>query len=268
MECPIVLRDLRKIYRHFRVEAKDVEYVDSTLYVRIVPTTGGNCMFAIGQDNRLIGKISEKGMVVPFIVWKVSIWITWKISDRLLLIHGAMASSRRNGILLPGSRGSGKTTLLMALMMAGFTCVADDMIFVEPISRSVRPFPSALTVRRETFRHLRLGRKEVAWYTSSIERDKVTFIDPAEVGLGTVCHTPCRITHIIVANYSQNEMGDLRQISKRDTLLELFRCSRNFEKFRDRGLDILQSVVEQADCYRLTTSNVALSVKSIEHVTS
>ena len=255
VECPRILRDLRRIYRRFRLEGSNNDSPDGKLTVRVSSRSGGEFAFVVEQDGEMLCEITKEDMVVPFIVWRISIWITRQISDTHYLIHGAMASQRDWGILLPGSRGAGKTSLLMALIMDGFACVADDMIFINPMCHTVLSFPAALTVRYESFQRLLDGGRDVDWYTSAIEQDRVTFVDPTQIRRNSI-GASCLITHVVVPEYDKNIDTSLKQISKRDTLIELYRCSRNFDRFGSRGIDILQSVVEHADCYRLTTSNI------------
>lgn len=68
------------------------------------------------------------------------------------LLHASGASNGDNVVLFAGASHSGKTTTSLALMLAGWKYVANDLVLLVPHQDDVRalPTPSELTVRKKT----------------------------------------------------------------------------------------------------------------------
>ena len=61
------------------------------------------------------------------------------------LAHGALLEGPRGRVFLSGAPASGKSTLAMALFEAGFRCLSDDVVQIDPSGRAAgAPFAAAL----------------------------------------------------------------------------------------------------------------------------
>jgi len=63
------------------------------------------------------------------------------------LAHGALLEASGRRLFLSGAPGAGKSTLALALVGAGFRCLSDDIVHVDPHGR-MKGAPFALTLKR------------------------------------------------------------------------------------------------------------------------
>jgi hypothetical protein len=97
----------------------------------------------------------------------------------LYCVHAAGLAIDDRAVLLPGGSGSGKSTLAVALMRAGFSFLADDMVFVSGGGTSrTHGFPDETDVSDETagffpeLRHL-VGHGPEGWPKHRIRAEEV-----------------------------------------------------------------------------------------------
>jgi hypothetical protein len=167
-------------------------------------------------------------------------------------VHAAGVALDGRGIALAGSSGSGKTTLALALALAGFDLLGDDMLFlrVDDGEPALLAFPDELDVSETTvsfFPELesRLRPDELA---GAAKRQ----LDPAALEAGTV--TEARPALVLFPQVSPGGPSTVTPLSSDEALLELAPNVLLTEpSSSQRHLEALGSLVRAGRAFRLTT---------------
>jgi hypothetical protein len=146
-----------------RVAASDVEAVLRPLLAPLAPATGdpapaaalavvresGQLRVAIGEEppQRAASLDEAVAMVLAGLAR-----LAFDAADWQLALHGAAVEVAGGCLLLPGASGSGKTTLLAALLAAGLSHAADDLVLLD--DDLVQPLPLPLVLKRGSWRFL------------------------------------------------------------------------------------------------------------------
>jgi hypothetical protein len=191
-------------------------------------------------------------------------FVEWSIIDTALekmegfyQVHGGAVVKDNRGIILPAAPGSGKTMLTVGLSMNGFQCLSDDIVLIESQSLKINPFPRNIFITEEKKAifekygyHLPLRKSE--WK----DMGGLDFIFNFKPEFNPV-------DFIIFPQYNPAAKTELKGFSKGAAIFEIIRESFNFHKFRERGIDLIQRLVERAECFQLTVNNLNEAVNIV-----
>ncbi len=207
-------------------------------------------------------------------------FIEWSIIDTALermegyyQIHGGAVVKNNMGLILPAAPGSGKTTLTVALAMNGFKCLSDDVVLIDADSLRLNPFSRNIFITEEKKGvfdgyDINLLLRKSEW----MEYGGWDFIpphppspQPSPRGRGGEGQGErvAVVDFIIFPKYNPAQKTELKRISKGKAIFEIVRESFNFHKFRDRGVDIVHRLVENAECFQLTVNDLNEAVEII-----
>jgi hypothetical protein len=72
-------------------------------------------------------------------------------SRSLFVVHAGAAARGDDAVLVVGATGAGKTTTVLALALAGWSFLGDDLVFLRPTADRVFAFPDEADVTPRTF---------------------------------------------------------------------------------------------------------------------
>jgi hypothetical protein len=176
-------------------------------------------------------------------------------------IHGGAAVKNNRGIILPAAPGSGKTTLTVGLAMNGFQCLSDDIVLIDADSLKLNPFSRNVFITEE---------KKAVFdrYGYNLPLRKSDWADMG--GWDFIFSPPAmrefNVDFIIFPKYNPSQKTELNRISKGKAIFEIVKESFNIHKFRDRGIDIVHRLVENAECYQLTVNGLNEAVHLIAQI--
>jgi len=180
-------------------------------------------------------------------------------------IHGGSVEKNGTGFMLPAVSGSGKTTLVLALMQAGYTVYSDEFAVLDNLSGNLLPFQRSLSVREDSLRLFPMLKNNTSEYSKLSSPKEVLYNVPltGDQSLSTTC--PVR--YIIFPEYRRDTTPTITSISRMAAFRRLV-DSQNFISLgtseKQRSIDLMLSVISQAECYDLTTGDPTLTVSIID----
>ncbi|MEK6590280.1 MAG: hypothetical protein AABZ11_06330 [Nitrospinota bacterium] len=210
-------------------------------------------------NKKLIYKTRDPFEFISFVEWSIIDTALEKM-EGFYQVHGGAVVKDNRGIILPAAPGSGKTMLTVGLSMNGFQCLSDDIVLIETQSLKINPFPRNIFIteeKKDIFEkygyHLPLRKSE--WKDMG-GWDFIFNFKPE--------FSP--VDFIIFPQYNPAAKTELKGFSKGAAIFEIIRESFNFHKFRDRGIDLIQSLVERAECFQLTVNNLNEAIDTISRL--
>ncbi len=171
----------------------------------------------------------------------------------LYSLHAACAATGDGGLLMAGPSGAGKSTLAIALALAGWQFLSDDMVFLTagPPGGEVLGFPDEVDVTEQTlamFPEL-IG---VARAPETVDRAKASL--RLEEALGTIPLLRCPPAVLVLPTVAQSLHSTLVQVGPAEALVELAPNVLLTEAVSAQAhLGALAHLVEHVPCYRLHT---------------
>jgi hypothetical protein len=109
--------------------------------------------WVIRQDGaQPVVRNTERG-AARHVEWRM-VGIAARAERELVHWHAAALVRGEHTVLLPGKPGAGKSTLALALALQGFELLGEDVVFMDPESGVIHPFPRALRADGEALRRL------------------------------------------------------------------------------------------------------------------
>ena len=145
-------------------------------------------------------------------------------AQRLVPLHAACIGLGGKGILLMGPSGAGKSTLALQCLLEGFDFLAEDSVFVAPVSMRATGTPNFLHVRSDSLKWLAPAERALIRNSPVIERRSGVKKFELDLRRKEFKLAKSPLTIIGVAFLSQNLAGTgplLRRLSTADTLARL-----------------------------------------------
>jgi hypothetical protein len=163
-------------------------------------------------------------------------------------LHAAAVARDGRGLLLPGASGSGKSTLAIALAVAGFAVLGDDLVFLRdaealafPDDVDVTPATAALFPGLEAL----AGPPEAGWPKRAVAPD-------SELGAAVV--TSCRPAVLVFPSVAGSVSSELIPLAPAEALLRLAPDVFLTEPAATQAhLDALGRLVRRCSCWQLHT---------------
>lgn len=174
------------------------------------------------------------------------------------LLHAAGASNGDNTVLFTGASHSGKTTTSLALMLAGWKYVANDLVLLVPHQDNVQalPTPSELTVRKKTLELLPELREyqRSQRYGSSVNKANATVCTLNLAKIAWARGGP--VTTICFPRVTRGPQSHLKEIPAAVGLARLMEESvdRWDRELLDDHVDLLTALCRQCHHYELQLS--------------
>ena len=214
------------------------------------------------DNKKLLYETGDPFEFISFIEWSM-IDTALERMEGYYQIHGGAVVKGDRGLILPAAPGSGKTTLTVGLTMNGFQCFSDDIVLIDMQSLKLNPFPRNIFITEEkkaVFDRygINLSLRKSEW----MEYGGWDFIPPHPPPLPQG-ERGFNVDFIIFPKYNPAQKTELKRISKGKAIFEIIKESFNIHKFRDRGVDIVHRLVENAECFQLTVNDLNEAIEII-----
>lgn len=215
-----------------------------------------------------IGRTADDWQLFRFLEWQLDILLAEKV-ESMYLLHAGGVSRNGAGIIMPGPSGSGKSSLTLALLLRGYRYLSDELAVIDPSSNQLQPFPKPISIK-DTSVFPELARHKDLWLGPETgERSRevpVWYVHPEDVTAGSV-GGPVPIRYIIFPSYDPTVPSQLHRLSAGQAMQQLIENSVNLHRFGRDGLHVLGNLVEEAQCFSLTTNGLEEATALVEDLT-
>ncbi len=190
--------------------------------------------YSLRRADEPLGSITGAHMAVELLFWAIDDAAV-RQSDRFLLLHAAAAERDGLAVIIPGAAGAGKTTVVGSLATRGWRYVTDEITAIDPGTRAIARYPRAAKVELPAAALLGLAE---AGAGNPPEVTRVAFA-PGE---------PTGVAMVVVPSVQPSADVCLERLRPAAAVAALASSAWNLTRHRQRGLDVLASMVEHP-CY-------------------
>jgi len=271
----LVERFYRIINFTFRIQVSDVELVpildglypgcqideiDTPVTYALISSNGGrNKRFSLIQNGRIrYRELPSIEALYAFLEWAVTKRALRHHQDFIQLHAGAVCQDGE-AILFPADSGSGKTTLVISCVLAGFDCLSDDIILVEPHSLEIHPFPRLLHVREDTL-HLFPQLKSQALFVGDDDGEACYYL--VREAIREDCSADiAKPRAVVIPHYEPNSQTILKAVGQTEAVSALINQCINFAHHGKNSIHFLAELMKRVETYRLRYSNAIEAVE-------
>ena len=253
------LHDVGNIFHYFKVTRPNLDLDNGTAFRVSIDHTS-----TIACGNDMIYQSSDYRYILEYLEYTIYTLLVDRLRD-YYLIHAGVVAHDDKAILLPGRSGGGKTTLIAGLLKNSFRYLTDEIGVIDPHTLEVYPFPKPLNMKigsLSLFDNFQPEMEVIKKNEMSIE-DKIhhVFVNSGSV---RAIDKPVAVGDIVFVRYNPNEKSTLTSISRANAIFELARCSFNHYRFKEKAIEILESLVRGCQCYQLKFSQVGEAVNLLK----
>jgi HprK-related kinase A len=255
------LQDFGDILHYFKAARPDSDQDNGTSFQVSI-----DHLSTITDGNRIIYQSPNYRYILEYLEYEIYNLLIDKLTN-YYLIHAGVVSYHNKAILFPAQSGSGKTTLIAGLLKNGFRYLTDEIAVIEPQTLLVYPFLKPLNIKMGSLPLFANFEPEMELINKRDigVKDKIHHV---LVRNGSIhpADKPIPAGDIIFVQYDPRAKCRLTPISRVNTIFDMAKCSFNQYRFKEKGIDILHSLVRRCRCYQLKFSQVGKAVDLIETV--
>jgi len=214
---------------------------------------GGSPLYVLCDQQGVVHETGDPVELLEQLEWTVLLALL-AAQNHFLQLHAAGLVKEDRGLLLVGPSGSGKSTQALNLLLAGWRCLSDEIVLIEPGGSMVWPFPRSFHAKAATLRlfpELR-GLDAGRGFADSSGKSR---LDPSVIREDWVAQ-PARPTWLVFPRYSPAVGDSLTPIGETEAISMLIEQTINLTSFGEGGIEVLVRLVRSCACYRLNTSDV------------
>ena len=261
----------RRLLRSFPPASGDGQSPDVTFSVIVAPAPKSPSIrpfHFVYLDNSLLGRTTNYWQLFRFVEGQLDIFLAKETEGSYLLHAGAVARNGA-GIILPGASGSGKSSLTMALLDRGYRYLSDELAVVDPITGELRAFPKPLGIKDISLFPNLVKRNDLWVGPETVEPgedESVWYVHPEDLTPESIgCPIPIR--YIIFPKYVPGAAPQLQRLAPSLAMRQLLENSVNFPQFGGDGVRLMARLVEDAQCFSLTTNGLEATTTLINKLT-
>lgn len=249
------LQDVGNIFHYFKVFRPNPDVNDGSSFCVSIDQTS-----TITFGNDIIYRSPHYRYILEYFEYKIYTLLINRFSD-YYLIHAGVVAHDNKAILLPGRSGGGKTTLIAGLLKNGFRYLTDEIGIIDPHTLRVYPFPKPLNMKIGSLSLFDNFEPEM----EVIKKNEMSIVDKihhvfVNSGSVQVIDKPVAVGDIVFVRYNPNDKSTLTTISRANAIFELAKCSFNHYRFKEKGIEILESLVRGCRCYQLRFADAGKAV--------
>ena len=192
----------------------------------------------------------------PLLEWGMN-WCISSHCHQYLIIHAAVVERNGAAVVLPAPPGSGKSTLCAALVQRGWRLLSDELALIEPRSGMLIPIPRPVSLKNASIDIIKKFAPAAVMNPSVFETVKGTVAHmKAPSDSIRQAHVPAAPRWIILPRYAAGHPATLEPMSKAQGMMQLAENAFNYNIHDRNGFTTLGAVMDQADCYRFTYSQL------------
>jgi len=226
----------------------------------------GQPRFTIARSGEATFETESYTDLVAHLEWSINTAALRRLGHYYQL-HAAAVSLDGTALLFPAEPGGGKTTLALWLCLNGFQYLTDEVTLVSPDTLTVTPFPKSFGLKEGTVQLLSKLKPELGLsdYEGTFRQERIWYLPPAAISPRCVSGQ-ARAGAVILVNHDPRRATELTDYSKARMVVELINQSFNFLAFKERGVEVLTRLVEQAACFRLSVNDLDRAATLIRQV--
>lgn len=132
----------------FRPYVSDTPAEKPSLQVRVEENR--DALWSLRVDGIPAVSFESPDLIPPFLETLICQFLIHQRADRIP-IHASGVARNGTAILMPGEKGSGKTTLALLLSTRGFEYLGDEILWIDPATATVEPFPKSAAIKAGAF---------------------------------------------------------------------------------------------------------------------
>ena len=139
--------------------------------------------FYLYRNSRLTHRNRDLSKIVFALEWQVVEDLLKSLKDDLQF-HAAVLAKDGQGYVFLGDSGTGKTSLAIALQRLGWQLLSDEFAILQPLLRTVHPFPRNLIIKPHLREIIAIRPSELRIMIDDFPQKKIPayFIDPRRFG--------------------------------------------------------------------------------------
>lgn len=196
------------------------------------------------------------GQALPMLEWGLN-WCIGNHAHQFLIIHAAAIEKDGCAAILPGAPGSGKSTLTAFLMHNGWRLLSDELALLRLDDGSLVPLARPISLKNESIDIIRRVSSAAVLsnrYTDTA-KGTVALLKAPQESIDRIKETACP-AWIVFPRYKPGAEPVLVPRSKADTLIEVGYNAFNYSIHGRLGFELLARLVEGADCYDFSYSDL------------
>lgn len=261
-EDPDFLKDMENLLLPFRKRGGGREKVSFRVLFS-AKERGEADSYSILQDGKEVFLTDDPFRLVFRLEWLV-VRLLLKGSD-FFQLHSGVVVKEGKAILFPAEANSGKSTLTVALSQDGFQIYSDEVALIDPASFLVHPFPRNIHIdpdMKEVFsrRGYTLKFRNFCWKKLKGDNLELPWTKSDSKKMAS------KVKFIIFPKYSSEHTNRLYPLTSGEAFINLMENEINFNRFRAKGMDVVEGLLKGADCYRLETGDLGDATDLIKKV--
>lgn len=216
--------------------------------------------FHIYFDGEGLLEARDTDRVARYMLWHVNYEVITATSTHLLM-HGAVATTGREAVVLPGEMNAGKTTLVAGLVLDGLGFLTDELVALNLGTGMIDPYPRPLNIGRGSWEVLAGLRPPDSDDDDPISR-LVWHVDPGAIRPDAVA-PPAALRWVVAPRFEPGGPTRLEPLSRAEATSVLYGHAFNRHQVGSAGIRALVDAMRQADCARLPNGDLADAVASV-----
>lgn len=189
---------------------------------------------------------TERG-VAQHLEWRM-VGIAARAEQRFIHWHAAALVRGEHTLLLPAKSGAGKSTLALALALQGFELLGEDVVFMDPESGVIHPFPRAPHVDKGSRALLeRLGMRP------DPDARLGNLLAPSVLTSWRSRPSP-PLSHVLFVEWDEVGPVEVAPMTQAEAAVELRARSHTLRRQPEESWPILRRVLAPTRCQRLLRS--------------
>lgn len=186
--------------------------------------------------------------------------MNWCVSQQInthLIIHAAVIEKDGFAAVFPAPPGSGKSTLTASLVQEGWRLLSDELTLITIDNYQVSPFPRPISLKNQSINVIKHRYPDVVVGVESTDTSKgtVAHIRPPKLSV-ELQELECSVGWVIFPKYEEGTEAELSPKSKTLSLMDVADNSFNYSRLGVQGFDVLKKVINTADCYKFSYSQL------------
>jgi hypothetical protein len=223
--------------------------------------TGG--LYQLLLDDVMVTTVTTQALAVGSLLRAIQKEVFRRSSDFFLIHAGAVATPEGLGVLLPASSYSGKSTLTLGLVLSGFGYFSDDAAAIDPVTRTLHPYPLALSMKYGRAHVFHPLRSNLDW--AGILKDD-WHVPPGEIRTDVIAQ-PSQVGFVIFPRYTPNASTQLATMTQGEAAVALMENAINLPVYRGRALTLIGDILRDATCYRMVVGDLREAVEVVKEIT-
>ena len=265
---PKVIDEVYENYQFHQVIPDD-NFID--FYITLKPSTGLRRWFKpqvnFYFEHHKPFKPLPLNQAYPMLEWGMN-WTIANYGHYYLIIHSAVVVKNNKAIVLPAPQGSGKSTLCASLVNSGWRLFSDEIAIISLENGLVYPCCRPISLKNQSINIIdeKFPQARLMAPVKDTTKGTVSLMKPYQDSV--INNDPAEIVAVVFPKYEAETDGEFIPRTKSDTLIQLIQNSFNYHVISKQGFDIASDIIESAQCYDYTYSDIDKAIADFDGMIS